>query len=125
MVLATGSHTATPKPQEASTMTIARHIITAGAAAITLAAGAAPASARFFDITPNGSYVPAGTQAVSPSAPPSTPAAVVRVTAGGSGFDWADAGIGAAGGLAISMVGLGGSLVVSQRRSRRIGHTAA
>jgi hypothetical protein len=41
------------------------------------------------------------------------------VTARNSGFDWGDAGIGAAGGLALSMVGLGGALAVSQRRTRR------
>jgi hypothetical protein len=32
-----------------------------------------------------------------------------------SGFEWADAGIGA-GGVALSIVGLGGALTISQRR---------
>ncbi|MBV9417537.1 MAG: hypothetical protein JO363_21305 [Solirubrobacterales bacterium] len=41
------------------------------------------------------------------------------VKAPGGGFDWGDAGIGAAGGLALSMLGLGGALVVSQRRTRQ------
>jgi hypothetical protein len=102
-------------------MTTSRHIFTAGAAVIALAAGAGPASARFLDLNPNGSHVPAPTQAVAPSAPP----AVVHVTADANGFDWGDAGIGAAGGLTISMVGLGGGLVVSQRRARRVRHTTA
>lgn len=35
-----------------------------------------------------------------------------------SGFDWGDAGIGAAGGLAITMLGVGGALLVSQRSPR-------
>jgi hypothetical protein len=48
----------------------------------------------------------------------SAPQAVVRVHAPQSGFDWGDAGIGAAGGLALAMLGLGGALVVSQRSRR-------
>lgn len=54
------------------------------------------------------------------AAPASTPAGT-----GSDGFDWADAGIGAAGGLMISIVGIGGALAVSQRRTRRTGPTAA
>jgi hypothetical protein len=50
--------------------------------------------------------------------PGSAPQAVVRIQAPPSGFDWGDAGIGAAGGLALAMIGLGGALVVSQRRPR-------
>ena len=48
---------------------------------------------------------------------------VVRVQAPSTGFDWGDAGIGAAGGLALCMVGFGGALAVSQRRSRRARHS--
>jgi hypothetical protein len=44
---------------------------------------------------------------------------VVHGIAANGGFDWGDAGIGAAGGFALSMVGLGGVLVVSQRQERR------
>ena len=54
--------------------------------------------------------------AVPPSAPAATP---------GGGFDWGDAGIGAAGGLAISVVGIGGALALSQRRTRRTRPTTA
>jgi hypothetical protein len=42
----------------------------------------------------------------------------VRVQAPATGFDWGDAGIGAASGLALSLIGLGGALVVSQHRNR-------
>jgi hypothetical protein len=48
-----------------------------------------------------------------------TPQAVVRAHVPQSGFDWGDAGIGAAGGLALSMIAVGGAFAVSQRRSRR------
>ncbi|MFZ1993376.1 MAG: hypothetical protein WAU75_04645 [Solirubrobacteraceae bacterium] len=47
---------------------------------------------------------------------------LVRLQAPGNGFDWGDAGIGAAGGVALSLIGLGGALAVSQRRTR---HTTA
>jgi hypothetical protein len=52
----------------------------------------------------------------------STTPPVVRLQAPASGFDWGDAGVGAAGGLALSMVGLGAALALSQRRTR---HTKA
>ena len=54
-------------------------------------------------------------------APNNPPQAVVRVEAPGGGFDWGDAGIGAAGGVAIAMLGLGGTLLISQgpRRTRK------
>jgi hypothetical protein len=45
----------------------------------------------------------------------SAPQAVVRITTPPHGFDWGDAGIGAAGGLALAMLGVGGVLVISQR----------
>ena len=43
----------------------------------------------------------------------------------GGGFDWGDAGIGAAGGLALAMLGLAGALTLSQRRARRSSRSAA
>ena len=46
------------------------------------------------------------------------PQAVVRIQTPPSGFDWGDAGIGAAGGLALAMIGLGGALVIAQRPRR-------
>jgi hypothetical protein len=48
----------------------------------------------------------------------STQQAVVRVRTPPSGFDWGDAGIGAAGGIALAMLGLGGALIISQRPRR-------
>jgi hypothetical protein len=52
----------------------------------------------------------------TPSAPPSeVPAAPV---ASDPGFDWGDAGIGAGAGFALTMIGLGGLLVLSNRRHR-------
>ncbi len=50
--------------------------------------------------------------------PASAPQAVVRIQTPPNGFDWGDAAIGAAGGLALAMIGLGGALAVSQRRPR-------
>jgi hypothetical protein len=50
--------------------------------------------------------------------PGSVPQAVVRIQTPPNGFDWGDAGIGAVGGLALAMIGLGGALAVSQRRPR-------
>jgi hypothetical protein len=44
--------------------------------------------------------------------------AVVRIQTPPSGFAWGDAGIGAAGGLALATIGLGGALIVSQRPRR-------
>lgn len=50
---------------------------------------------------------------------PVLPAQIIKISQP-NGFDWGDAGIGAAGGLALSTVGLGGALVISsQRRTRR------
>jgi len=49
----------------------------------------------------------------------------VRVSTPTSGFDWGDASIGAAAGLALSMLALGLVLVVSQHRARRSSRSAA
>ena len=86
-----------------------------------LAVIAAPASARQFEVNEHGSYVAPGAasaRATRPSRSVSPPAVIVRVAAP-TGFDWGDAGIGAAGGLALAMVGLGGVVAVSQGRARR------
>jgi hypothetical protein len=57
---------------------------------------------------------PSASTAKVRAAPP-----VVRVQAPADGFDWGDAGIGAAGGLALSLIGLGGALAVSHHRTGR------
>ena len=58
------------------------------------------------------------------TAPGAAPQAVVRIQTPPNGFDWGDAGIGAAGGLALAMLGLGGGLVIAQR-PRRTRHSTA
>ena len=57
--------------------------------------------------------------------PASSPPTIVRVTTHSNGFDWGDAGIGAAGGLALSVIGLGGALAASGYRNRPGRHTTA
>jgi hypothetical protein len=49
----------------------------------------------------------------------------VRVIAPTSGFDWADAGIGAAAGLAISLIAIGGALALTRRHDRHDRHDRA
>ena len=95
------------------------------------AAGAPAATARPADFVPPSHQSPASVysrpdKTVIPVTAPyvgavantTAPPAVARVQAPQSGFDWGDAGIGAAG-LALSVIGLGGAFAVSQRRSRR------
>jgi hypothetical protein len=102
---------------------------------LSLAAGA-PAAAARPDFAPTARQAPpsvysrpdktmlptsatAGGDFSTPAAPPPVVGAqAVRAQAPKSGFDWGDAGIGAAG-LALSAVGVGGAFAVSQRRSRR------
>jgi hypothetical protein len=114
-------------------MTAPQRITTALAVALALAtsAGPGPALARPFDLNGNGSYVPVtahSAHARIPAAASGTAArspTIVRVTAPGRGFDWGDAGIGAAGGVALAAIGLGGALVLSEQRTRRAGPTKA
>jgi hypothetical protein len=80
------------------------------AIALTLALGAIlPATATAKPIGPD----PTGASYTIPQTP------VVRITAPTSGFDWGDAGIGAAGGLALAMLGVGGGLVLSHQRPQQ------
>jgi hypothetical protein len=77
-----------------------------------------------------GTIAPAAATArMIPGDPPKSSSSqatpIVRVIAPQTGFDWGDAGIGAAGGFALSMLGLGGALTVSQRRSHRSGRSTA
>jgi len=84
------------------------------AGALTLVVGALlPATAAAKPVGPDA----AGASFTIPQTP------VVRITTPASGFDWGDAGIGAAGGLALAMLGVGGVLVISDRRPRRRRHT--
>lgn len=43
----------------------------------------------------------------------------VHVVSHNGGFDWGDAGVGAAGGLGLAMLGVGGAFAVSQQRRTR------
>jgi hypothetical protein len=80
---------------------------TTAAAALTLSALAVPAASAKLP-APDPIYKPSPT--------------IVRISAPSSrGFDWGDAGIGAAGGLALAMLGIGGGLAIAQRRERRSG----
>jgi hypothetical protein len=80
------------------------------ATALALALGAlAPATATAKPVGPDRS----GASFTIPQTP------VVRVITPASGFDWGDAGIGAAGGLALAMLGVGGGLVISHHRPGR------
>jgi hypothetical protein len=113
-------------------MTTPQRITTTLGVALALATGAGPALAGQFNLNSHGSYVPAATghaHALSPATAPSVTAdkspTISRVTAPSRGFDWGDAGIGAAGGVALSMIGLGGALVVSGQRTRRARPTKA
>ena len=66
---------------------------------------------------------PATTAGAATTTAPRPPAVrVISVTT--HGFDWADAGIGAAGGVGVSMLVVGGGLLIAQRRERRSGRSA-
>jgi hypothetical protein len=120
-------------------MTTTNRMATGIAVALALGASAAPASARPAQFAPfevpaastraaspeastraavQAASTRAALQAVSPAAP-----AIVRVTPSNGGFDWTDAGIGAAGGLALAAIG--GGLAVSQRRKEHRHHGTA
>jgi hypothetical protein len=108
-------------------LTITTGNATAALVSMALALGATPAVAKPFDVNANGSFVLATSPSISsqptkPTAAHATGPTIVRITARDTGFDWGDAGIGAAGGLALSLIALGGGLAVSQRRGR---HTTA
>jgi hypothetical protein len=100
-------------------MSTRRRITTALVVSLGFATSATPALAYPTEVTPNGSEVPAWSLGVSgQTTAPATAPTIVRVSAGNDGFDWGDAGIGAGGAFALSIIGLGGALVASQRRGR-------
>jgi hypothetical protein len=86
-----------------------QHIKTAAAIALALSV-IAPTAASARPIGPG----PGGAPTTQPQATP-----IVRIVAPNHAFDWGDAAIGAGGGLALSMLGLGGALAVSSARTRR------
>ena len=93
--------------EEAAAMLPNQRLKTSAAIAIALSAIAAPAAS-----------------AVIPAPDPIPPKPGPKIVYVNSGFDWGDAGIGAAGGLALAMLGVGGGLAISQRRERRPGASA-
>lgn len=120
-------------------MTPIHRIAAAAAVLLSLAAAGTPTATARPDFAPATKQPPpvvysrpdkAMVPVTGPNADSSTisgaPAqqAVVRVQAPQSGFDWGDAGIGAAGAVALAMLGMGGALVISQR-PRRTRHGTA
>ena len=91
---------------------LAGGLVVAGAA---LGVGAGPASARPYNLNANGSYVPAQVATLQAGSHAS-----LRVSARSGGFDWGDAGIGAAGSAVVLVGLLGGGLT-----RRRRGHQTA
>ena len=132
-------------------MTIHHRTATAAAIFVSLAAaGVPPAAARPAHFVPAGDRAPtfvysrqdremipvtspatygvaAARYGVAPPAghQPGASPAIAPVQTPQSGFDWGDAGIGAAGGVALLTLGLGGALVIAQRRPRRSHHNPA
>jgi len=103
-------------------MTTTHRIATGIAAALALAlAAAAPASATPWDPNsrdPSIPIRPAPEPAMIAPAPSHASSGPVVVVTERDGFNWSDAGIGAAGGLALALIGGGGAVVVSQRPRR-------
>jgi len=60
----------------------------------------------------------------SRSATTSTPARVVRAVTHNGGFHWGDAGIGAGGMLAVTLIGLGGAITLTHRRRLHDAHAS-
>jgi hypothetical protein len=121
-------------------MSTHRRTTLAALAALALVATATPASARPIDLDGQDSFVPAGNPVpaslysrpdkstlstsataggdfLAPAAPPpAARAQIVRAQAPQTGFDWGDAGIGAAGGIGIAMLAAGGGLLAVRMR---------
>jgi hypothetical protein len=88
--------------------------VSSGPVSASTASNGAPA------VRPNPDEIGPGPRSLSPAqfAALTRPHPVVQVESS-SGFDWGDAGIGAGAALAITAMGAGGLLLVSNRRSRR------
>ena len=113
-------------------MTTTHRITTTTAVILALTAAGAPTATATVsattpttttDQTPASVYDRPDKSMIPVTTPASAPQAVIRIQTPPNGFDWGDAGIGAAGGLALATIGLGGALVVSQRPRRSRGTT--
>ena len=100
-------------------MTSTRRITTTAAVLLSLTAAGAPAAMARPD------FAPAAKVAAPALSTQSAPPPVVRIETPQSGFDWGDAGIGAAGGLALSILGIGTALVLTDRHGRHPHRPAA
>jgi hypothetical protein len=70
-------------------------------------------------VRPNPDQQPRALTPVSVDhSPARAPATVVHVVAPGGRLDWGDAGIGAAGGFLLSLLGVGSVIAISRRRTR-------
>jgi hypothetical protein len=94
-------------------MTLTKHRITAVALVLIVAAIVAPSAAARPTLPHGVEY--SSTQVEPPSTRNQVP--VLRVAAN-PGFDWGDAGIGAGAAFALTMIGLGAVLVLTNRRRR-------
>lgn len=104
------------------------HRIATGIAATLALATAAPASATPWDPNSRDPFIPirpAPEPAMIAPAPIHAGRGPAVVITERSGFDWGDAGIGAVGGTAVALLGLGGTLVISERGPRRTRREAA
>lgn len=105
-------------------MTTTRRIAAVVCTAIALAACAGPAFAGTMNLNGNGSYVespPTGAHVQYTSSDQGAAPAIVHVTES-SGFDWGDAAIGAAAGIAIAALLVGAGLTLTQHRQGGIRH---
>src|ERR1700722_18675132 len=94
-----------------------RRVIAGISVAIALAVSTGTALAGTFDVTTNGTYVEHAPLAVSlEQTRDAVSPSIVRVTAGTNGFNWGDAAIGLAAGVAITALIAGSGLAVAQRR---------
>jgi hypothetical protein len=117
-------------------MTTTHRIGTTAVLILSLAAAGAPAASAKHVEDPATAANPAPAtvyspqdKSIVPATSPSTTAGitakvsaqppVVTVQAPTNGFDWGDAGIGAAGALGLAMLALAGALAITQRRAHR------
>lgn len=100
------------KPRRSTLYANIRGRLRGGVQALVLGVALVAFSATGAVAHPNTDGPPAAHQASGTS--------VVRVIGPSAGFDWGDAAIGAAGGLAISLVAVGATLAVSHRHAGQV-----
>jgi hypothetical protein len=105
-------------------MTRTRRIIAVICAAVVVSVSSSSALAGEFNVNSSGSYVqvPPHSTLSSASADGSVAPTIVRVRVASHGFVWADAAIGAAGGIAIVLLLAGAGLTLAQRGSHGLRH---